>query len=185
MTKRNVDLGKYDNSWFEPGRGFGARFLWYCINALFFNSYLMPVSFVKVALLRFFGAKVGKGVVIKPCVNIKYPWRLSVGDNSWIGENVWIDNLCDVLIGNNVCISQGAYILTGNHNYKSSSFDLIIKPVLLQDGVWIGAKAVVCPGVTCYSYSILTVGSVATSDLPEYSISSGNPASVKKDRTIA
>ena len=127
-------------------------------------------------LLRMFGARIGKGVNIKPCVNIKYPWRLTIGDHAWIGENVWIDNLDDVVIGPHCCISQGALLLCGNHNYKKPTFDLMTGIILLEEGVWIGAMTVVCPGVTCRSHSILTVGSVATGDLEAYGVHSGNPA---------
>ncbi|MDZ7624210.1 MAG: hypothetical protein U5J96_07185 [Ignavibacteriaceae bacterium] len=94
------------------------------------SSLPWPNSF-KIFALRFFGAKVGKGVIIKPCVNIKYPWFLEIGDNVWIGEEVWIDNLGKVKIGNNVCLSQGALLLCGNHNYKKETFDLIVGDITL------------------------------------------------------
>ncbi len=178
-----VDLSKYDNSWYNPGNKIKIL-IWYFINLLFFKTSIPYPSKIKVLLLRIFGAKIGKNVVIKPCVNIKYPWFLKIGDNVWIGENVWIDNLTNVEVGNNVCISQGAYIFTGNHNYKTQTFDLIIKPVIIEDGVWIGAKAIVCPGVRCKSHSVLSVGSVATKDLEEYTVYQGNPADPKRKRTI-
>jgi len=123
-----------------------------------------------------FGAKIGKGVVVKPGVNIKYPWRLKVGNHVWIGEKVWIDNLGDVVIEDNVCISQGAMLLCGNHNYKKSSFDLMVGDITLKQGSWIGAKSVVCPGVTVGSHAVLSVGSIATQNLEEYTIYQGNPA---------
>ena len=134
--------------------------------------------------MRTFGAKIGENVTIKPKVNIKYPWFLKISDNVWIGENVWIDNLTQVTISSNVCISQGAMLLCGNHNYKKSTFDLMLGEIVLEEGVWIGARSVVCPGVTCKSHSVLTVGSVATSDLEAYSIYQGNPARKVKDRII-
>ncbi len=123
--------------------------------------------------------------VIKPKVNIKYPWFLILGDYVWIGEKVWIDNLAQVTIGSNVCISQGALLLCGNHNYKKPSFDLITGKITLEDGVWIGALATVCPGVCCKSHSILTVGSVATKDMDSYSIYQGNPAFKTKNRELS
>ena len=136
-------------------------------------------------MLRLFGAKIGKGLVIKPKVNIKYPWFLEIGDHVWIGEEVWIDNLTLVKIESNVCISQGAMLLTGNHNYKKSSFDLITGQITLEDGVWIGAKSVVCPAVTCHSHSVLAVGSIATKDLEPYTIYQGNPAQPIRKRIIS
>ena len=134
--------------------------------------------------MRLFGAKIGKGVVIKPSVNIKYPWFLEIGDHAWIGEKVWIDNLVPVKIGPNVCISQGAMLLTGNHNYKKETFDLITGEIILEEGAWIGAKAVVTPGVTCKEHSVLAVSSVAVEDLEPYTVYQGNPAKPIRKRTI-
>lgn len=102
----------------------------------------------------------------------------------WIGEKVWIDNLAQVDIHANVSISQGAMLLTGNHNYKSESFDLIVSPITLEEGVWIGAQAVVCPGVTCASHAILSVASVATRNLDAFFIYQGNPAIRVRERII-
>ncbi len=180
---RKVDLSRYDNSWYKPG-GALKRVLWYLTNVLFFNNYLPWPVVIKTNILRIFGASIGQKVIIKPKVNIKYPWFLSVGDHSWIGEEVWIDNLTDVRIGSDCCISQGAMLLTGNHNFNSSGFDLMVKPIRLHDGVWIGAKSVVCPGVSCHEYAVLTVGSVATKDMEAYGIYQGLPAEKVKFRSI-
>jgi putative colanic acid biosynthesis acetyltransferase WcaF len=179
-----TDLKKYNNLWYNSGKIFIICFLWYFINVLFLRSPLNPFSSIKVFLLRLFGAKIGQGVNIKPAVNIKYPWRLYIGNCVWIGENVWIDNLDDVLIGDNCCISQGAMLLCGNHNYKKTTFDLIIGKIVLEDGVWIGAQSIVCPNVICKSHSVLAVNSVATKNLEEYGIYQGNPAKEIKKRKI-
>ena len=178
-----TDLSTYNNSWYQPGSRL-KRFLWYYVNEFFFKSSLLPVSSLKVFLLRLFGAKIGKGVIIKPNVNIKYPWMLSIDKHCWIGEAVWIDNLDQVTIGNNVCISQGALLLCGNHNYKKSKFDLMIGSIILEDGVWIGAKSIVTQNVTCKTHSVLAVQSVCSSDLEANSIYKGNPAVKIKDRII-
>lgn len=153
-----TDLSKYDNSWYNPGGNGLKRLLWYFTNAVFFICPLNPISGLKVWLLRLFGAKVGRGVVIKPSVNIKYPWHLKIGDYTWIGEKVWIDNLADVTIGSNVCISQGTMLLCGNHNYKKPTFDLMIKPITIEDGAWIGAKCIVCPGITVKENCVVGAG---------------------------
>ena len=177
----NTDLSSYDNSWYRPGSSL-KRFLWHYTNTIFFKSGLFPFYGIKTFLLKIFGAKIGTGVLIKPFVNIKYPWFLTIGNYVWIGENVWIDNLTNITIGNNVCLSQGATLLTGNHNYKKTGFDLSIKNINIEEGTWIGAKSIICPGVTCKSHSILTVGSIATKDLEPYSVYTGNPAEKIKDR---
>ncbi len=178
-----TDLSTYDNSWYNPGSKFKGA-LWYLTNILFFRSPLIPFSFLKRNLLRAFGAKIGKGVVIKPRVNIKYPWFLTIDDYTWIGEEVWIDNLAKVTIGKNVCLSQGAMIICGSHNYNKSTFDLIIGPVTIEDGVWIGAQAIVPMNVVCKEHSILSLKSVATKTLEPYSIYQGNPAKLIKLRKI-
>ena len=176
-------LNTFDNSWYNPGSPL-KRILWYFTNILFFQNPFFLFIGVKVFLLRVFGAEIGKGVVIKPNVNIKYPWFLIIGDYVWIGEAVWIDNLDIVEIGSHSCISQGALILSGNHHYKKSSFDLALKPIIIEDGVWIGAKAMVTQGVRCGSHSILAVGSIASNNLEAYKMYRGNPAIAIKDRRI-
>jgi putative colanic acid biosynthesis acetyltransferase WcaF len=160
------------------------QILWYFINIIFFKNSFIIVSSLKVVLLKIFGAKIGKGVVIKPAVNIKYPWKLQVGNHSWIGEEVWIDNLSDVIIGNNVTISQGALLLTGSHDHTREAFNFISYPIVLEEGVWIGAKSVVFGGVTCKSHSILGINSVAESSLKPYIIYKGNPAIPVIERNI-
>lgn len=182
--KPRTDLSKYNNEWYDPGAGRLKRFAWYCVNMIFFQSYLLPLSSLKVSLLKLFGAKIGQGVVIKPAVNIKYPWYLEIGDHSWIGENVWIDNLTKVTIGKHVCLSQGAMLLTGNHHYKKVTFDLMVEGITLEDGVWIGARSLVCPGVTCFSHAVLSAQSVATGNLEPYHIYAGNPAQKTRERVI-
>lgn len=143
----------------------------------------MPSSKIRVALLRMFGARISNGVVIKPNVNIKSPWLLSIGQHTWIGESVWIDNLVQTNIGANACLSQGCMLLTGNHNYKSASFDLITGEINVEDGCWVGAKAVVLPGTKMESCSILTVGSVAGGVLQANGIFKGNPAQFIRSRS--
>jgi len=180
----STELKSFENNNYNAKAGFLKKFIWYYFNIIFLKSSGLLIYKLRISILSLFGAKLGTGIVLKPSISIKYPWLLSIGDHSWIGENVWIDNLVQVTIGNNVCISQGALLLTGNHNYKKSSFDLITGEIVLEDGVWIGAKAIVCPGVKCGSHSILTVGSVATKDLEPYGIYQGNPAVLIRKRAI-
>ncbi|WP_223651770.1 WcaF family extracellular polysaccharide biosynthesis acetyltransferase [Hymenobacter psoromatis] len=158
--------------------------LWYAVSYVFFASAVPWPYPLKAALLRWFGARVGVGLVIKPSVRIKNPWRLTLGDHCWLGESVWIDNLADVRIGHHVTLSQGALLLTGNHDYTRSDFPYRLGEITLEDGVWVGAQAVVCPGVSCYSHAILTVGSVATRSLDAWGIYAGNPAKFVRERVM-
>ena len=185
MEQKEVDLSLFDNSrTFDPGAGILKRTLWYFTNALFFLNPCFPFRRVKPYLLRLFGAKVGRGVVIHPGVNIKFPWKLSIGDHSWIGQRAWIDNLDRLSIGNNVVISQGAMIIQGSHDYKKIDYPTFTGPVVLEDGSWIGAGAIVTLGVTIGSHAVLSVGSVATKDLEPYMIYQGNPARPLRRRFI-
>lgn len=179
-----TDLSTYNNTWYYPGQGRLKCILWYYVNFFFLKSSWNVFTGLKVKILRTFGAKIGKGVMIKPCVNVKYPWNLEIDDYAWIGENVWIDNLVKVSIGKSACISQGAMLLCGNHNYKKSTFDLIVGEIHIGDGAWVAAQSVVCPGVTLHSHAMLGVQSVATRDLEEYTIYRGNPAAKIRKREM-
>jgi putative colanic acid biosynthesis acetyltransferase WcaF len=181
--KTNQLSKAFPKSGYDPGASAIKIHLWYLTSLLLFRSGLLPWSTILVYILRLYGARIGQDVRIKPFIDIKYPWKLTVGNHSWLG-NCMIENLAEVIIGNHVCVSQHAMLLTGNHNYSKSTFDLITAAVVLEDGVWIGAKATVCPGTRAKTHSILTVGSVATKDMDDYMIYQGNPATIKSIRII-
>lgn len=182
--ENKTNLTQYNNHNYHPGVGWLKRILWFYINALVFKSSWFPSSAFKVFLLKIFGAEIGKNVVLRHQLNIKYPWFLTIGNDTWIGEQVWIDNLVPVKIGSHVCLSQGAMLLTGNHDYSKSTFDLIVGEIVLQDGVWIGAKSIVCPTVVAGEHSVLTAGSTATKNMEAYFVYQGNPAVKVRKREI-
>lgn len=162
-------IAKLDLASFRPpdipgNKTFAVRSLWYVINALFFQSAfaLLPSS-MKAWLLRLFGARIGRGVVIKPRVSIKSPWFLDLGDQVWIGEAVWIDNHTMVRIGSNSCISQGAYIFTGNHDWNDPAFAFFCRPVVIGKGVWVTAFQRITPGTTVPS-GVAVISSPQRSD---------------------
>ena len=181
---KQADLVQYNNYPYNPGGGALKRILWYYVNIFFFKSSLFPFYAFKNGLLRLFGAKLGDMVEIKPCVNIKYPWLLTIGNEVWIGENVWLDCLVPITIGNNICISQGAMLLTGSHNYKKPSFDLMTGSIVIEDGAWIGAGTIINMGLTIGTHAILGSGSVATRNLEPYGIYQGNPAVKIRERVF-
>lgn len=178
-----VRLDTYDNSEFRRGRSAFIEFAWIIIQAVFVSSFI-PGSWHRRILLRSFGAKIGQGVVCKPHLRVKFPWKLTVGDHSWLGEGTWIDNLETVKIGSHCCISQEAYLCAGSHDWSKSTFNLIAKPIIFEDNVWIGARATVAPGVTAGNGSVLSLGSVANGNLEPWSIYAGVPATFQKKRTI-
>jgi putative colanic acid biosynthesis acetyltransferase WcaF len=169
-------LDAYSLGDYSPGASKTKQILWFFIGSPLVRSYLLPFSSLKIEILRVFGASIGKGVRVKPDVRIKFPWRLSVGDHSWIGESVWIDNLANVDIGSHCCISQGVYLCTGNHDWSAENFDLRTEGIVLEDGSWLAAKSMVAPGVRVSEGAVLGMGSLATDDLEANGVFQGNPA---------
>lgn len=176
-------LADFANPEFTRGRPRLIEALWLIMQWLFISSWL-PGAAHRQWLLRFFGARIGEGVDIKPGLKVKFPWRLEVGDHSWIGEDVWIDNLASIKIGSNCCISQGVYLCTGSHDWKSPSFNLITKPIHIEDGAWVAARSSIGPGVTVGRGAVLTLGSSAVSDLGPWGIYRGNPAKLIRTRQV-
>lgn len=179
-----VRLNEYNNSWYHPGGSFAKRALWMLLGQPCFASRWLPSSRLRVSLLRAFGARIGTGVVIKPAVKVKYPWHLAVEDYAWIGEECWIDNLTTVHIGCNACVSQGAYLCTGNHDWSDPFFGLRVEGITLGEGAWAGAKSVLMPGTVLGMYAVVGAGSVAKGFIPEFEIYAGNPAQFVKQRRV-
>lgn len=178
MSRQNL---KDYRSGFDRGRPWWVEVLWLVCQCALFSTDL-PGSAWRRGLLRMFGAAIGNGVVIKPRVRVKLPWRLVVGDHSWIGEGVWIDNLATVTIGRNVCVSQGAYLCTGNHDRTKPSFDLITAPIQIEDEAWVGAFALVGPGSILRAGAVLAMGAVFRGDSEPDMVIAGNPAKTIKPR---
>lgn len=179
-----IDLSRPDNTLLVRGRSVLVEALWVLLAAPVLASKLITSSALRVALLRLFGAKIGKGVYLKPGLRVKFPWYLSIGDYCWIGEDVWIDNLASVTIDSHVCISQGVYFCTGNHDWSATNMRLFSKPIVVKHGGWICARSVLCPGVSVGTCAILSAGSVASRDIPEFEIHAGNPAVFVRMRVI-
>lgn len=135
-----VDLSTPDNSLLVRGRSRAIEALWIFCAAPVLASRIMVSSQVRVWLLRLFGADIGTNVYLKPGIRVKFPWYLSIGDHCWIGEDVWIDNLARVSIAPHVCVSQGAYLCTGNHDWSQRNMRLFSKPIRLETGCWVGAR---------------------------------------------
>lgn len=176
---RLTTIGDYD-----PGRPFVVRALWLIVEALVLLNPLVTSYRLKRFVLRSFGARVGTNVLVKPNVHVKYPWRLELGDNVWLGERSWIDNFVDVRVGSNVCISQGAYVCTGNHDWSDPGLGRFVEPVTIRDGAWIGAFALVAPGVTVGEEAVVTLGSVLLGDAEPGGVYTGHPAVLVGERHV-
>jgi putative colanic acid biosynthesis acetyltransferase WcaF len=185
VSRRNsVRLADFNNSWYDSGRPLIVRVVWLIVNRFFFFTSFPWPNDMKRSLLCVFGARMGRGVVIKNCVNIKYPWNLGVGDHTWIGEGVWIDSLAKVSIGANCCLSQGVMIETGNHDWSKPAFDLIVKEVVVEDGAWAAVKSLLLPGSRLASHAVLGAGSVLSGATEPYGIYIGVPAKKVRERII-
>jgi putative colanic acid biosynthesis acetyltransferase WcaF len=157
--------------------------LWWIIQSLFFSTSPQFMYSWRIFILRLFGASIGHGVLIRPSVRITYPWKLKIGDNCWIGDNVDLYNLGEILIGSNVVISQKSYICTGTHDYRKSSFDIITKSIIIEDYSWISTDVFVAPGVTVGAGAIIGARSSVYSNVLPGFVYFGNPAVQIKLRT--
>lgn len=179
-----MDLGAFDRGGLQRGASRIRETAWLLVRFAVFVLSPFRLYGLKRLLLRVFGADVGRGVVIKPGVKITFPWRLKLGDHCWIGEDVFILNLDRIEIGPNVCVSQRAFICTGNHDYKDPHFRVMTAPVVIQGGAWIGACAFVGPGVQVGENAVLCAASVATKDLARDTVYAGNPALKVRHRWV-
>ncbi len=170
-----MKLATFNNDSFDRGAPRWKEALWWLVRSLLFAPWFPIPSTIKVAALRAFGARVGEGVVIRSRVNITFPWRIEIGDHVWIGDEVMILSLDQVMIGSNCCVSQRAFLCTGSHDFARETFDLITKPIVVGDGCWIGAMAFVGPGVTFGQGSRCLAGAVVVADVEEGTTVAGVP----------
>ncbi len=161
---------------FDRGCGLIAFMLWHLVKAIVFMSSIPYPVRLKVLLLRLFGARVGRGVVIRPRVNIHLPWRLTVGNYCWIGEDTGILNMAPVVLKDNVAIAHRVYIATGNHNFKDSKMSYLNAPTTIERGVWIASCVFVGPGVVVGEHCVLCAAAVVTRSTEPWAIMRGNPA---------
>lgn len=175
-----MQLRNYTTGGFQRGRPWWFEALWLVVKWLFFLNPVPWPSALRVPLLRAFGAKIGERVVIRSHVNITFPWRLKMGDDVWVGEEVLILSLAQVSIESDVCISQRAFLCTGSHNFRAEHFDLITRPITVRGRSWVAAQAFVAPGVEIGEGSMVAAGSVVSENVPPKTLVRGNPAVVVK-----
>jgi putative colanic acid biosynthesis acetyltransferase WcaF len=177
-------LDNYSTGNYSPGASLWKQLLWYFIGSPLVENHWLPISNIKVLILRLFGAKIGHGVRIKPGVRVKFPWRLTVGNHVWLGEDAWIDNIANIVIESHSCISQGVYLCTGNHDWNHPDFKLIPAPIYIHESSWIAAKSVIGPGVTVGKGAVLILGGVTGRSLEAMTVYAGNPAVPIKKRNL-
>lgn len=181
MIVQNLALYKIPPS-YSPGASILFQSIWFCLGSPLVAARWLPGSAWRVLLMRAFGARIGSGCRIKPGLRVKFPWRLRVGHSCWLGEDAWLDNLALITLGDRVCISQGVYLCTGNHDFHSPSFDLLLGPITIGNDAWIAARSVLAPGTQIGTGAVVALGSAVSGSVPAGAIVRGNPALVVKQR---
>jgi putative colanic acid biosynthesis acetyltransferase WcaF len=156
--------------------------LWWFVQAIFFANSPQFLYGWRRFLLRLFGASVGKGVILRPSVKITYPWKLKIGNYSWIGDDVGLYTLGEIRIGDNVVVSQKSYLCTGSHKFNSATFDIYSKPIILEDEVWVATDVFIAPGIRIGKGALIGARSSVYKDMPANMICIGDPAAPKKPR---
>ncbi|WP_435414255.1 putative colanic acid biosynthesis acetyltransferase [Polaribacter aestuariivivens] len=156
--------------------------LWWLVQAIFFRTSPQFLYGYRRFLLRLFGAKIGKKVIIRPTVKVTYPWKVSIGDYSWIGDDVVLYSLGKIEIGKNVVVSQKCYICTGSHDYLKSDFPIYAKKIIIEDEVWLATDVFVSPGIIIKTGTVVGSRSSVYKDLPSNKLCVGNPAKVIRER---
>ena len=177
MIVQNLAAYQTPPDW-HPGASSLALTIWFCAGSPLLSARWLPGSVWRVQLLRAFGARIGKGCRFKPGLRVKFPWRLRVGQACWLAEGAWLDNLSLITLGDRVCLSQGVYLCTGNHNFRSSGFDLRLGPITIGDDAWIAARAVLAPNTQVGPGAVVAIGAVVSGVVPACAIMRGNPAIV-------
>ena len=163
------DLRTFTVTGYDKGRGKTVQALWFAVMNTVFMAWFCPAR-LRVAILRAFGARIGEGVLIRHRVRVLWPWKLSVGDNTWIGEGAWLLNLEPIVIGSDVCLSQEAFLCAGSHDHRAADFRYRNAPITVRDGAWVAARATVLAGVTVGRHSVVGAGTVLARDLPELTL---------------
>jgi putative colanic acid biosynthesis acetyltransferase WcaF len=159
------DLAGFTGAGYDKGRSAPVQVLWLLLSGLMVTRWWCPMG-LRLGILRMFGATIGEGVVLRHRVHIHWPWKLTVGAHSWIGEDAWILNLEPVTLGSNVCVSQGVLLCTGSHDRRSPTFEYDNAPIVVEDGAWIAARATVLRGVTVGAGAVVGACALVAKDVP-------------------
>lgn len=158
-------LGAFTGEGYDKGRNVLWQAAWQLASSVLVMPWFVPPR-MRTAVLRFFGARIGTGVNLRAGVRVHWPWKLEIGDDSWIGERVWLLNLEPIRIGSDVCVSQAAFICTGSHDHRSASFEFDNAPIRIENGAWVAARATVLRGVTIGADAIVGATALVANDVP-------------------
>ena len=184
-TERSlVGLITYDISRYNRGKPKWYVMLWWLVQAIAFPLSLHNFNFFRRFLLRLFGAKIGRGVIIRPSARFTFPWKVKIGDYSWIGDDVMFYSLDRITVGSHSVISQKTYLCTGSHDIQNPSFNLITAPIEIGNGTWIATDCFIAPGAKIGSNSVIGVRSNVMKNIDSQKVAWGNPCRSQYSRTI-
>lgn len=179
-----MNLKSYSQDDYSRGRNSLIVLMWWFIQGTIFRFSLHNMYEFRAMLLRLFGAKIGEGTKIRSSAKFTYPWKVSIGDYSWIGDEVQFYSLDNILVGNNAVISQKSYLCTGSHDINNSKFSLMTNPIVIEDGSWIAADCFIHPGVVIAKGSVIAARSTVLKSTEANFIYAGNPAKKIKQKEI-
>ncbi|MCM3748263.1 WcaF family extracellular polysaccharide biosynthesis acetyltransferase [Paenibacillus pasadenensis] len=182
--RNRIRLDQYDQSWYSRGKSGLFVLLWWLVQGSLFRYSLHPMYAWRRFLLRLFGAQIGKGVQVRATARFTYPWKVSIGDYSWIGDDAEFYSLDRIEVGSHCVISQRSYLCTGSHDIADPAFGLITKPVVIRDGAWVASDVFVYPGVTVGVMGVVAARSTVTRPVPDGEVHAGTPAVYVKQRFV-
>jgi putative colanic acid biosynthesis acetyltransferase WcaF len=156
--------------------------LWWIVQATLFRMSPQVLYGWRRFLLRLFGARIGRGVIIRPTAEITYPWKLTIGDHCWIGDHATLYTLGEIHIGDNAVVSQHCYLAAATHDYTQPTFDMIAKTITIEPEAWLATRVFVAPGVTVGRGTVVGACSVVLNDVPAMMICAGHPAKPLRPR---
>jgi putative colanic acid biosynthesis acetyltransferase WcaF len=159
--------------------------LWWLVQATLFHPSPQVAYAFRRWLLRCFGAQVGKGVIIRPSVTVTYPWKISLGDYSWVGDDVVLYSLGEIAIGAHAVVSQRSYLCAGDHDYQQTDFSIRARRISIGDQAWVAADVFVGPGVHIGVGAVIGARSAVFKNMPGGMVCMGTPAVPVKPRLPA
>lgn len=185
QTPSWVNLGRYDQSHFDRGRPGWVILLWWLVQAIVFPLTPHFANGFRVQLLRLFGATIGRCVIIRPTARFTYPWKVEIGDHSWVGDDVVFYSFEQIRLGAHCVVSQKSYLCTGSHEVTDPTFKLTTAPITLGNGVWVATDCFIAPGVTIGANTVVGARSSVFRDLPPGMVCVGSPCRAVRDRHMS
>jgi putative colanic acid biosynthesis acetyltransferase WcaF len=181
--KNLIDLSNYTHSFSLKNKV--ARMIWNISYWILFRPFnLGAFRLWRNFVLHLFGAKLHKQTNIYANVKIWAPWNLKMGAYATLGPNVDCYNQGKISIGAHTTISQKVYLCASSHDISDANNNLILKPIEIEDQVWVAADAFIGPGVKIKQGSVVGARSVVFKNVEPWAVVAGNPAKFIKNREL-